>query len=96
MPSPPAAAAATVRAPTAAPLKVYGNNATVACACGSIVLVRSLGAPGQGQWTCDCGRRLKGYPDGGARITHILVWEDGNSATAADYAVEVGPRLFQG
>ena len=95
MPVPPTTAALQVREPTAAPMKAYGNNATVACACGRVVMVRSLGDPGGGSFQCDCHRYLKGYPDKGQRITHILVWEVGNDSAVADYAVEVHHSLHQ-
>ena len=64
--------------PIPTPLSVYGNNATVACPCGRVVVVRSLGHPGQGAWQCgDCQRWYKGYPEDGDSITHVLVWDVG-------------------
>lgn len=74
------------RDPTATVISVYGNNAAVACPCGKVVVVRS--APEQGArgrvnhtakstWECWCGRRYKGLPEGGQRITHLLVWDQG-------------------
>jgi hypothetical protein len=75
------------REPTATPTSVYGNNAAVACPCGKVVVVRSMGKPGQGAWECWCGRWYKGWPENGQRITHILVWESGNNTTVASYRV---------
>jgi hypothetical protein len=75
--------------PIATPLSVYGNNATVACPCGRVVVVRSLGEPGKGAWKCSCGRWYKGYPEDGQAITHILVWDTSNSSQSASYLVAV-------
>jgi hypothetical protein len=81
--------------PMATPLSVYGNNATVACPCGRVIVVRSIGAPGIGMWGCSCERRYKGYPEEGQAITHILVWERTNvgAGAAASYRVKIeAPR----
>jgi len=65
------------REPTATPTSVYGNNAAVACPCGKVAVVRSMGKSGQGAWECWCGRWYKRWPENGQRITHILVWDTG-------------------
>ncbi len=79
----------------ATPIAAYGNNATVACPCGRIIMVRSLGSAGQGAWRCACHRRLKGHPDDGQRITHILVWDPENNESEATYCVRVDETLHQ-
>ncbi len=89
--SPPALGSASKRSPMAytipdardpipTPLSVYGNNATVACPCGRVVVVRSMNESGTGSWQCSCTRWYKGYPENGAAITHILglgAWQPG-------------------
>ena len=76
-------------APVAVVVAVYGNNASVACPCGKLSVVRSLGSQGGGTWTCACARRYKGYPENGASITHLLVWEALNAGQSADHLVSV-------
>ncbi len=81
------------RDPIPTPLSVYGNNATVACPCGRVVVVRSMNEPGTGSWQCSCTRWYKGYPENGAAITHILVWERGSQDESPTYRVTVeAPR----
>lgn len=92
---PPPSTQTGIRPPTATPLSVYGNNAAVACPCGKIVVVRSMGDPGQGMWKCSCDRAFKGYPDLGRRITHIVVWDQGNATPTATYYVAVPASLYQ-
>jgi hypothetical protein len=79
--------------PTATPVSVYGNNAAVACPCGRVIVVRSMGEAGKGAWECSCKRWYKGYPEDGQAITHILVWEATNQGASASYRVRVeAPR----
>jgi hypothetical protein len=79
--------------PIATPLSVYGNNATVACPCGRVLVVRSMNAPGTGSWECSCGRWYKGYPEDGQSITHILVWDRANTNPSPSYRVRIeAPR----
>lgn len=75
--------------PTPVCLAVYGNNASVACPCGRIVVVRSMNAPGTGAWKCACTRWYKGYPEDGQAITHILVWNKGSTSTSPSLRVKV-------
>lgn len=75
------------RPPTATAISLYGNNAAVACPCGRVIIVRSLLPDGKGAWKCSCNRWYKGFPENGARITHILVWEPGNDSDIASYKV---------
>lgn len=75
--------------PTPTPLSVYGNNAAVACPCGRVVVVRSLGEDGKGAWECSCHRWYKGYPENGQTITHILVWDPGNQGPIASRRIKV-------
>jgi|HubBroStandDraft_1064217.scaffolds.fasta_scaffold59063_2 hypothetical protein len=73
----------------ATPLSVYGNNATVACPCGRVIVVRSMNEPGKGAWKCSCSRWYKGYPENGQAITHILVWERGSEDESPSYRVAI-------
>ena len=75
------------RMPTAVALNVYGNNSSVACPCGKILVVRSLGNQGSGQRRCACGRGYKGYPEGGKAIEGILAWESENNSKIPTYRV---------
>lgn len=80
--------------PRAVVLAVYGNNATVACPCGRVLVVRSNPGRGDGGWyECRgtgpqaCGRSFLGYPKKGDHITHVDVWEPTNTTALADYRV---------
>lgn len=75
--------------PTPVCLSVYGNNATVACPCGRVIIVRSMGADGDGKWTCGCERRYKGYPENGQAISHILVWQPTNNQRSPSLRVKI-------
>ena len=75
--------------PTPVCVGVYGNNASVACPCGRIVLVRSMGEDGKGAWMCWCGRRYKGYPENGQAISHILVWHKTSDALSPSLRVKI-------
>lgn len=62
----------SIRPPTATPLNVYGNNAAVACPCGQIVVVRSMGSSGKGARQCpSCPRWYKGHPEEGKPIVDL-------------------------
>ena len=79
--------------PRAVVLAVYGNNATVACPCGRILVVRSNPSGSGGWYTCHgtgpqtCGRSFLGIPPKGNRITYVDVWEANNSNSVASYRV---------
>jgi hypothetical protein len=77
------------RDPVACALSVYGNNATVACPCGKVIIARSMNAPGGGWWQCKCERRYKGWPENGQAISHILIWEANNHGASPSYCVTV-------